>query len=276
MANPPASSESTKASHGFVVSLRRYWYPLLSMLRRDFKIRYSPTLLGVGWTVLQPLILLLLYTFVFSWILKVRLGPEAGTRDFVLYFAAGFFPYLAFSEAIQRGSTSLTDNRSLLNKVIFPAEVLPAVGVLMAAVIEIIGLLLLVVLASFFGVRLSAWLLFLPLIVFLRIVLCLGLVWLVSVLNVFVRDLGQILGLLLLAWMFFTPIFYPADAVPDSLTWLLMLNPLYHVVTAYRAVILEARSPLPALAGLIVWAVFVTGFGLWFFRRTIERAKDFL
>ena len=153
MANSPASSESTRASHSFGVTLRCYWYPLLSMLRREFKIRYSLTLFGVGWTVLQPLILLLLYTFVFSWILQVRLGPEAGTRAFVLYFACGFLPYLAFSEAIQRGSTSLTDNRSLLDKVVFPAEVLPAVGVFMAAVTEIIGLLLLVVMASFLGVR---------------------------------------------------------------------------------------------------------------------------
>ena len=179
----------------------------------------------------------------FSWILQVRLGPEAGTRAFVLYFACGFLPYLAFSEAIQRGSTSLTDNRSLLDKVVFPAEVLPAVGVFMAAVTEVIGLLLLVVMASFLGVRPSAWLFLLPLIVVLRIVLCLGLAWLVSVLNVFVSDLGQILGLLLLSWMFFTPIFYPADAVPDSLTWLLLLNPLYHVVTAYRAAPRSARSP---------------------------------
>ncbi len=276
MAIPRSLFESPDARHRLAVLFRRYWYPLRSMLRRDFKIRYAPTFLGVGWAALQPLLLLLLYTFVFSGILNVKFGPEAGTFGFVLYFGCGFFPYHALSEAMRQGSTSLTDNRGLLDKVIFPAEVLPAVSVLTAGVTEIIGLVLLAVFASFFGIHPSAWLLFLPVIVLLRIVLSLGLGWLVSVLNVFVNDLGQILGLLLLTLMFITPIFYPVEAVPEGMIWLVKLNPLYYVVTAYRAVILHTQNPLPALLGLIPWAIIMSAFGLWFFRRTIERAKDFL
>ncbi len=277
MAIQRSASESKRADHPAIVSFWRYWYPLLSMIRRDFKTRYGPTFLGVGWAVLQPLLLLLLYTVVFSGILQVRLGPEDGAREFVLHLACGLFPYIACAEAVQRGSTSLTENRSLLDKVIFPAVVLPSVGGLIATVTEVVGLALLVLFASFLGgVRPSAWVLFLPAIVLLRVVMCLGLAWLVSVLNVFVRDLGQILGLLLTAWMFLTPIFYRVDAVPDGLTWLLKLNPLYHVVTSYRAVILQAQNPLPAIPGLLIWAIITPVLGLWFFRRTIERAKDLL
>ena len=254
----------------------RYFYPLLSLVRRDFKIRYAPTVLGLGWAVLQPLILLLMYTLVFSIILKLRFRSGDSASGFVLYLICGFLPYLALSEGVQRGSTSLIENRSLLDKVIFPAEVLPVVGVVSAALTETIGLVLLVGFASFFGIRPSPWLAFLPLLVLMRILVTLGLAWLVSVLNVFFSDLGQFLGLLLMAWMFLTPIFYPVDMVPDGLAWLLKVNPLHHLTFAYRAVVLEGRSPLPAVLGLLTWAVGLPVLGLWFFRRTVERAKDFI
>ena len=257
-------------------TLHRYGYPLLSLIRRDFKTRYAPTALGLGWAVLQPLIFILLYTFVFSFILKVKFSTEDNTSDFVLYLVCGFLPFMAFSEGIQRGSTSLTENRSLLAKVIFPAEVLPTVGVFSAAVTEIIGMLLLVILAGIFGVRPSFWLLFLPFLILLRIAITLGFAWLVSVLNVFITDIGQFLGLLLTAWMFLTPIFYSANLVPPDFQWLLVVNPIYQLIAAYRAIVLHTQSPLPELIHLMPWIIIIPGFGLWFFRRTVERAKDFL
>ncbi len=269
-------SRFNKAYQRIVIFHHCYGYPLLTLVRRDFKIRYAPTFLGLGWAVLQPLIFLLVYTFAFKVILKVRFNPEDSTSAFVLYLVCGFLPFMALSEGIQRGSTSLTENRSLLKKVIFPAEVLPAVSVVSTAVTEAIGLFLLLVVASFFGVRPSVWLAFLPLLIMLRIVITLGLAWLVGVLNVFMSDLGQFLGLLLTAWMFLTPIFYPADAMPHSLLWLMKVNPLYHLVAAYRAVILQSCNPVHELPVLILWAVGIAIFGLWFFRKTVERAKDFL
>lgn len=256
--------------------LHRYGYPLLSLVRRDFKIRYAPTILGLVWTVLQPLVFLSIYTFVFSVILKVKVGPEDSPSGFVLYLLSGYLPYMALSEAIQRGSTCLTENRSLLNKVIFPAEVLPAVGVASATVTEVIGLILLSGLAAILGVHLSLWIAFLPILMLVRIALSLGLAWLVSVLNVFLTDLGQFLGLLLMAWMFLTPIFYPVEAVPQSLIFLLKLNPLHHLIAAYRAAVLQAQNPLPELLIAMGWAAGFLVFGFWFFRRTVERAKDFL
>jgi lipopolysaccharide transport system permease protein len=269
-------SKSFDAYPRVLSSAHRYGYPLLAMVRRDFKIRYAPTVLGLGWAVLQPLIFLVLYTLVFTVILKVRFHPEAGVGSSVLYVVCGFLPYMALSEGIQRGSTSLTENSSLLHKVIFPAEVLPAVGVIGAAVTELIGLVLLVGLAGFFGVRPSVWLVFLPLIVLMRIAITLGFAWLVSVLNVFFSDLSQFLGLALMAWMFLTPIFYPVENIPDALIWLLHLNPLHHLTVAYRAVLLEMKSPLPTLLILTGWAVGISSLGVWFFRRTVERAKDFI
>lgn len=265
-----------KAYRDAIIFHHRYGYPLLTLVKRDFKIRYASTFLGFGWAVLQPLILVLLYTFAFSVILKVRFNPGDDISDFVLYLISGYLPFMALSEGIQRGCTSLTENKSLLDKVVFPAEVLPAVGVVSAAVTEVIGLVLLLIVASFFGVRPSVWLVFLPILILTRIMITLGFAWLVSVLRVFISDLGQFLGLLLTVWMFMTPIFYPVNNMPESMLWLLKINPLYHLITAYRTVILHGGNPVHELPVLIVWAVGITISGLWFFRKTIEQAKDFI
>jgi ABC-type polysaccharide/polyol phosphate export permease len=270
---------SIKSTNLYKISVsfsHRYGYPLLSLIKRDFKTRYSPTFLGLGWTVLQPLIFILIYTFVFSFILKVKLDPESGNTVFVLYLVSGFLPFMALAEGITQGSICLKENKSLLDKVIFPAPVLPIVGVVIAAINEIIGLTLFIVISFFFGVRPSWWLLLLPLFILLKILFTIGISWLVSVLNVFITDLGQFLGLAITAWMFFSPIFYPVSAVPNFLLWLLKINPLYHFITSYRAILLYGQNPLKNLWILLIITFITLIFGLWFFKKTIERAKDFL
>ena len=257
-------------------SFDRYRFALAAFVRRDLRGRYSRTVLGLGWTILQPLLLLVLYTFVFSVIMKLRFKAGTGTGNFALYLTSGMFPFLALSDGIQRASTSLSGNRSLLNKVRFPAEVLPAVGVVTSTIPEVLGLSLLIIAGAFSDVQYSAWLVFLPVLIFLRVLLTLGIALLVSVLSVFLVDIGQFVGLFLTTWMFLTPIFYPADLVPGGFAIALKLNPLYHLVDAYRAVILEARNPLASIAISTVSAALSIGIGLAFFRGTVERAKDFL
>jgi ABC-type polysaccharide/polyol phosphate export permease len=254
----------------------RYRFALAAFVRRDLKGRYSRTVLGLGWTVVQPLMLLALYTFVFSVIMELRFRAGTGTGNFALYLTSGMFPFLALSEGIQRATTSLTGNRSLLDKVRFPAEVLPAVGVVSSTIPEVLGLSLLILVGGFFDVQYSAWLVLLPFLILLRVMLTLGIAWLVSVLNVFLVDIGQFVGLFLTTWMFLTPIFYPADLVSERFGLALQLNPLYHLVEAYRAVILEARNPLESMPILAVSAGLSAAIGLAFFRGTVERAKDFL
>ncbi len=254
----------------------RYGFPLLALVRRDFQIRYGQTVIGLGWAVLQPLVLLLLYTVVFSVILQLKFRAQDTTGHFALYLMSGMFPFLALSEGVQRASSSLKENQSLLYNVRFPAEVVPIVPVVSATVTEVIGLTLLTIFAALFGVSLSVWITFLPFLIGMRIIATLGVAWLVSVLNVFFTDLGQLLGLVLTSLMFLTPIFYPVEMVPESLSWALTVNPLHHLVEAYRAVILEAQSPLLMLPYLVVWSIGLMALGLVFFRKAIEPAKDFL
>jgi ABC-type polysaccharide/polyol phosphate export permease len=208
--------------------------------------------------------------------MKIEFRAGTGSVGFALYLMSGMFPFLALAEGIQRASTSLIENRSLLDKVQFPTEVLPAVGVVVSAIHEVVGLSLLTIFAGFSDVQYSAWLFLLPLLILLRVMLTLGIAWSISVLNVFLVDIGQVVGLFLTTWMFLTPIFYPADLVTGKFAIVLQLNPLYHLVSAYRAVILEARNPLESIPILIVFAALSTGVGLTFFRKSVERAKDFL
>src|SRR5262245_34367036 len=134
-----ASSESAASSladryRRLQVGFHKYGYPLLSLVRRDFKTRYASTVLGLGWAVAQPLAFLLLYTVVFSVIMKVRFRPVDDTFSSSIYLVCGLLPYVSLVESIHRGSMCLRENRSLIEKVIFPAEVLPAVPVISSAI----------------------------------------------------------------------------------------------------------------------------------------------
>jgi lipopolysaccharide transport system permease protein len=254
---------------------RRYWYPLAALVRRDIRKRYAASALGAVWVVLQPLVLLALYVFVFAFIL--RSGRDAqSSRDFVLYLLAGMLPYLALTEGVQRASWALREDRSLLEREAFPAEVIPAARVVTASVGEVVGFVLLIGLSAAIGHPLSGWLVLLPVLMALRVAITLGLAWVVSTLAIFVADLSEMLSLLLTAWLFLTPIFYDAQSVPDVLRGALVLNPLYHLVRAYRLVVIDGRNPgWDALAVLVSAGVFA-GAGLWFFRKTLDRGKDLL
>lgn len=255
--------------------LRTRWYPLLALVRRETQRRYATTVLGLGWTLLQPLVLIGVYLLVFGTILQSGAGPDA--PSFTFFLLTGMLPYLATAEGVQRAATSLREDRALFDRETFPAEVVPASRVVAAAVTEVMALALVVVVGVALGdLRASGWLLLLPVLVVLRIVLSCGYAWLLSVLTVFLTDLGEALGLLLTAWLFLTPIFYRVDQVPEGLRWLLAINPLHHVVQAYRAVLLEGRAPGVELVWLAGWTVVVAGLGLWFYRKALERAKDFL
>lgn len=256
--------------------IARYWYPLVALVRRDMQKRYATTALGLGWTVVQPLILIGVYILVFAFILNGGRTAESA-HAFVFFMLTGMLPYLATTEGIQRASTALREDRALFDREAFPGEVVPAARVVGAAVGELAALVLVVIIGSvFFALPFGGWLLTLPLLVALRVIITCGFAWIVSILTVFVTDLAEVLSLLLTAWLFLTPIFYPADAVPGAIRWILVLNPLHHIVEAYRSVLLEGHAPIPEALFLVAWGVVIGGAGVWFFRKALDRAKDFL
>lgn len=256
-------------------AFQRYWYPLMALVRRDFKKRYATSILGVAWTVLRPLFLVAIYLTVFGFILPGG-GGEGGATAFAIYLISGMLPYLAVNEGIQSATTSLQEDAALLERPGFPAEVVPASRAVTASIGEGIGLMLLILLMALIGQPPGPWVLALPLLVLLRLVMTCGIGWGVSMLAVFVTDLTEVLSLMLNAWLFLTPIFYSVDIIPGPMQRLMVVNPLYHLVAAYRNVLVDGVNPFPSVLIVAAWAFALAAFGLWFFRKVLDRGKDFL
>lgn len=238
-----------------------------TMVRRDVLGRYRGSFGGTFWTVLNPLLLMLTYFFVFGMVLRTRFPNDPSRSGFVLYFLAGMLPWLAVSEAAGRAPTVMLEHRNFVKKLVFPVETLPVNLVTAGLVSEVFGVALFLV-ASFLArgfVPLS--ILWLPLLLIPQILLTAGICWFLAALGVFVRDLAQINGFLLTLWFFLTPICYPESSLPAPALRLLSKNPMFVLVSGYRA-LLEGRAPALGAYGklcLVAGAVFILGHA-WFYK----------
>ena len=246
-------------------------------VNRDIRGRYINSALGVWWAVIQPVALLALYTFVFSSIMSIRWNESSGAGEFALYAFCGLLPWLAVADALTRASSILLDQTPLIKKVVFPTEILPVHLVLSALIVEIVGLAVFLAVVMIGG-RLPGWsLLILPFVMALQFFFMTGIAWLLSTLALYLRDVRQVVGLLLTLWMFLTPIVYPASLVPARFRWVLDINPMTAIVDAYRAALLDDRMPalVPfALFAVVAFVVFVTGH--WLFMRSKPTFADLL
>ncbi len=246
------------------------------LVRREIHSRYLDSISGFVWLIVQPLMLLLIYGFVFSVIFTVRF-PEAETTGFLPYLAVAFWPWTAFSEAVMRSVNSVTDNAGLIDKVAISSEVFPIATVISAFIMHSVGYLAVLLVLTAFGVDIH-WLGLLPAMIVLVIlfVLALALGLLVSGLNVFVRDLEHMLPPVMMLWFFSTPILYPASMIPEKYTHWLDMNPMSGLMTALREFLLF--GDYTNLVGLIL-PVFITLLllllSIWFFRRLSPRFEDF-
>jgi lipopolysaccharide transport system permease protein len=213
------------------INLRDLWTyrELLYFLTwRDVKVRYKQTLLGAAWAVLQPLLLMLLFTFFFA-----RLaGIDSGQVPYPLFAYAGLLPWTFFANAVANGGNSLVGSTNLITKVYFPRMFIPAAAVGAGLVDLAVAFGLLVVLMIYYGVGLHWGLLLLPLLVVLTTLLALGVGMLMSAFNVKYRDIRYALPFMIQVWMFASPVIY---AVPDRWRWLLSLNPMTGVIEGFRA-----------------------------------------
>jgi lipopolysaccharide transport system permease protein len=240
------------------------------MTRRDVLGRYRGSFGGAVWTIFNPLLLMLTYFFVFAVVLQTRFPGDPSRSGFVLYYLAGMLPWLAFSEAVGRSATVMLDHRNFVKKLVFAVETLPVNLVAAGLVTEFFAVIL------FCGVLLAvrhavpAAVLWLPVLVVPQVLFTLGLCWFLAALGVFVRDLGQIIGFLLTIWFFATPICYPEASLPHSATLLLSKNPIYVLVSGYRAILLDPQHPAPAFGPLWkLWVLSVVVFVLghaWFYK----------
>lgn len=248
-----------------------------NLVVRDLRQRYVGSFVGLAWSVVHPIVLLVSYTFVFSVIFHVKLGTETGGTNFPVFLFAGILPWLTFQDTVTRSSTTILENSGLITKTLFPSEFLPLAILVSNLANHLIGLAVLLVVTIGFFHKWSWVLLLVPFILLLLFLFTLGFSWLVSSLNVFLRDTAQLLGILLTFWFWFTPIFFTERFMPGPLRFALRVNPLAHIVSAYRDCILHGQVPsastwlwMSGLAGIM----FLTG--ALFFRYTKRAFADVL
>ncbi len=243
----------------------------------DLRARYVGSTLGIFWSVVNPLLMLIVYTFVFSVVLGVRFREDPGIHNYALYLFCGMLPWIAFQESVAASVGALTANANLVKHVVFPVKALHASIVLSALFSELVGLAILLVFKVILYGEVGLWFLFLPVVILFQCIFTMGLGLYLSALNVFFRDTAPLVRPLLLIWMYLTPIFYPLSIVPERFKILIYLNPMTPLVTAYRDLLLNDRPP--AVSGSVYFAVLSIAVffgGYRFFTRNHLRFVDLI
>jgi lipopolysaccharide transport system permease protein len=259
---------------GGIIALWRHRVLLRSTVLQGIKARTSGNVLGLGWLFIYPLLFLMMYSLVYIFVLKIRV-PDLPTVDYVLTIFCGLVPFLAFSEAFGCGTVSLISNPGLLRNTLFPAEMVVAKDVIIGCASMGIGMLMVWLACLFFGHIYLTQLAF-PFIFILQIIMTLGLVWIVSSLAVFFRDLRQAIPIIILFLMLVSPIAYTASMVPNSLRPFLILNPLAWLMHLYRSVMLEGVFPTVDLCVFALLSFGIFSIGFWFISRLKPLFADYV
>lgn len=262
----------------------RWWakFDLLRLLvRRDLEARYKGSVLGNLWPLLNQLSQLLILTYVFSIVLKVKLslgGLPANNATFGLWLFAGIIPWTAFSSGFLQAAGSVLVQPNLVKKVVFPLALLPLVPILSAFIESSLGLIVLILLVGVMTQTVHGTLWLMPLVWLPQLLLTAGLGYLVAGFTVFLRDVPQTLGVLLNLWFYATPIIYPASLIPEAWrVWVFWLNPMTAIVEVYRDLVLVGEVKHWgewSLASLVSLVVFYGG--LWVYQRLRPAFADVL
>jgi len=216
---------------------------ILGSVKREFQSKYRNSLLGALWTVLNPLAMIVVYTVIFAQVMQAKLPGVTSTFGYSIYLCAGVLTWGLFSEICGRGQNVFLDNANLLKKLSFPRLCLPIVMVLSAtlnfAIIFLLFTLFLVLSGNFPG---WVFLAVFPVLV-LQVIFATGLGMTLGVLNVFFRDVGQLFGILLQFWFWFTPIVYPLNVVHEEIRGVIALNPMTPLITAYQGILVSGLWP---------------------------------
>lgn len=249
-------------------ALYQYRGFILGSVKREFQSRYRRSMLGALWLVLQPLAMILIYTLVFSQVMRAKLPGIDSSYAYSIYLCAGSLTWGLFAEIIGRAQGVFIENANMLKKLNFPRICLPAIISLSAllnfAIIFALFMLFLIVVGHFPGFSLIAML---PLLL-LQMAFALGLGITLGVLNVFFRDVGQFMGIFLQFWFWFTPIVYPMAIIPEWAHRYMMMNPMADMVVAYQTILVQHQWPdWGSLWPALVISVVTLVLGLHLFRK---------
>ena len=250
-----------------LAELYHYRELIKNLVIRDLKVRYKNSVLGILWSLLNPLLMTIVFTLVFSLMLR------SDIPDYPVFFMCGYLPWSFLSESVMGGTNSIVDNAHLIKKVYFPREALPLSNVLSGLINFLLAMIVLFGMILVFGVELTGSVLVLPVVIVAQALFTLGLVFFLATANVFYRDTQHIMQVVMQAWFFLTPIFYPIDIIPESATlfgsavnlqlWVRRLNPMASLVASYRDILFRGAVPgLDFLLRTVVTciAVFIIGY----------------
>ena len=264
---------------------RNIWQPLwqlpargdliLSFAKRELLGRYKGSVLGLAWAVLTPVVMIAIFTFIFAGMFGARFGASNSHWDYAIYLFCGLLPWTMFQDSVQQSAHTIVTHSNLVKRVVFPLETLPAAQVLAALGNQLFATVALLVAALIIRQRLELTALWLPALLIPQLLFALGSAWLIASLGVFLRDITQGITLLLMAWMYLTPIIYPEAIVPERFRPFINLNPFTSLVRSYRRIFLEGAAPdWLGMAYFSVFAVVIFVFGYWWFARTRKNFAD--
>ena len=246
---------------GILKELYSYRQMIFSLVKRDLRGRYKGSVFGFLWTFLNPLLQLVVYTFVFSFLLK------SDIENYYLFLFVALIPWLFFSTAITGGAGCVLHQSGMVTKIYFPREVLPISHVTSAFINMLYSFIVVFLVIFLSGTPINpVALLYLPIIMLVEYFLALGMAMLASAITVYFRDLEHILGIVTMIWMYMTPIFYSIDMIPQKLRFIYHINPMSSIISCYRSVLYSGQVPnLASLLEAVVLGVLFLILGMLVF-----------
>jgi len=275
--NPHASQPTSLVALG--KSLWRHRQLIVQMTRREVVGRYKGSAMGLAWSFFNPVLMLAVYTFVFSVVFKARwgIGGEESKTQFAVVLFVGMIVHGLFAEVLNRAPTLILSNVNYVKKIVFPLEILPVISMGAALFHSLISVGVLLAAFTVFNGYLHWTAVFTPLVLLPLIMLTLGLAWMLASLGVFLRDVGQTIGIITMVMLFLAPVFYPVTALPEEMRPWLMANPLTFIIEQAREVLIWGR--LPNWIGLGLYTLVATAIawaGYAWFQKTRKGFADVL
>lgn len=242
---------------------------IYNLVKKDLRTRYKGSFLGFLWTFVNPLLQLMIYTIVFSTIMRINVDK------FYIYLFVALIPWMFFTSSVQGGATSILAGKDLIKKIYFPRLIMP-LAVVNSAFMNMLFSMVIVFLALIIsGIGLSKYIFLLPIIMILEYLLALGLALIFSALNVFFRDLEHILGIVIMGWFYLTPIVYTVDMIPGKYLGVFYLNPMTSIIMAYRDILYYKQMPQFEILGQIfLWSLGFILIGYLVFQKLQKRFAE--
>lgn len=262
-------------------AIRSFWLNrnlVYQLTKREVISRYRGSVLGLAWSFFNPLLMLAVYTFVFSTVFNARWGASDGGRaDFAIILFVGILVHGIFAECVNRAPGLILANVSYVKRVVFPLETLPWVAMGTAAFHALVTLVVLLIAQLLLRGSIPWQAIYFPIVIFPLILTTMGVAWVLAATGVFVRDIGQVTGVLTTILLFMAPVFYPISALPESFRKWIFLNPLTFVIEQSRAVLIWGVAPdWVGLAKYFVASVLVAWLGFWIFQKMRRGFADVL